>query len=130
RHDGDIVFLDTDEFRIAAVDAQVAEKLAFVAGCLAAVAAIAAAPADMPALHGRDTVARLEVADQRADLLDDAGYLVARNERHLHAALERAVARHHVVKADAAGLHLDHHVVGPHFRQRNVGENERVETSR
>ena len=126
-HDRDIVVLDADELRVAAIDAHVAEELTLVARGLAPGAAIAATAADVAPLHRGHPVARLEVAHLGSDLFDDAGHLVARDERHLHAALEHAVARDHVVEAHAARFHLDQHVVAAHLRHRHVGEHERVE---
>src|SRR5439155_27269572 len=56
-----------------------------------------------------DVVARLDAVDTRADLLDDAGALVAEHHRHAGAGIG-AVPRVEAAVADAAGDHLDPHL--------------------
>src|SRR5690606_37296281 len=104
--------LDADIFGIAAIEPPVAEELALVAGGLAPGPAIMAMAANMAALDRADTVAGLEAAHERADRFDDAGDFMAGNDRHLDAALQHAVAGDDVMEADAAGHHLDTHVIG------------------
>src|SRR5690606_37708332 len=101
----------SDLFGIAAVEASVAEELAFLARGLLSGAAVATTSADVSPLRGGDEIANLEVAHEGPDFDHLARHLVARNEGKLHAALHRAVARHHVMEAYAAGIDLDAHFV-------------------
>ena len=75
------------------------------------------------ARSGVDLVADLEAADVGADLGDDAGEVVAEDERPLvlDELLELAVADHLVQRVDAGRPDVDQDVAGPDGRQRDVG---------
>src|SRR5207248_194702 len=107
-----VVILHRHVLGVTADQTKVAEELALRAQRFAAAAAKAARAADVIALRGRHTLADFESVYSRSNINDGAGNLVPEHAGHLHARLERAVARQHVVEAHAARLDLDHHILG------------------
>src|SRR5439155_22588731 len=76
-----------------------------------AILAVAAVPADA------DPLARLPPGDAGADRVDHPGHLMAGNPR-IRNPWEKALFRHRIAVANAAGLHLDPHRSG--VRPRNL----------
>ncbi len=129
-YERDVVVLDRDIFGIAADQSPVAGELAVWAQRLAPAPTVTAGTADVIALDGRDAIVLAEAAHVMANLDHGSGDFVSQYARHLHAEFQRAVARDHVVKAHAARIDLDDHILWPRRRIGNLFDLEDIGATR